>query len=78
MGLADWVIQKQTLEVVLLETAEAWEQGGCTGEEVRESIGAVDGAFLERMLLICMDLPTGYLLLKCPPGGTPPSTPLLP
>ena len=32
--------------------------------EVREIIGAVDDTFLERMILVCMDLPTGYLLLE--------------
>src|SRR5262249_61270418 len=30
----------------------------------RESIGAVDETFLERMMLVCMDLRTGYLLLE--------------
>jgi hypothetical protein len=54
----------QTLEAALLETAEAWEQDGCTGDEGREIIGAVDETFLERMMLVCMDLPTGYLLLE--------------
>ena len=32
--------------------------------EVREIIGAVDETFLERMILVCMDLATGYLLLE--------------
>jgi hypothetical protein len=54
----------QTLETALLETAEAWEQDGCAGGEVREIIGAVDETFLERMMLVCLDLSTGYLLLE--------------
>jgi Family of unknown function (DUF6399)/IclR helix-turn-helix domain len=54
----------QTLEVALLETAEAWEQAGCAGGEGREIIGAVDATFLERMMLVCLDLSTGYLLLE--------------
>src|SRR5215510_14001266 len=54
----------QTLEVALLETAEAWEQDGCAGGEGREIIGAVDETFLERMMLVCLDLSTGYLLLE--------------
>jgi hypothetical protein len=54
----------QALEAALLETAEAWEQDGCTRDEVREIIGAVDETFLERMMLVCMDLSTGYLLLS--------------
>src|SRR5215831_1745560 len=52
------------LEATLLETAGAWEQDACTGDEVREIIGAVDETFLERMMLILMDLRTGYLLLE--------------
>lgn len=54
----------QTLEAALLETAEAWEQAGCAGGERREIIGAVDETFLERMMLVCLDLPTGYLILE--------------
>ena len=34
------------------------------GGEVREIIGAVDETFLERMMLVFMDLLTGYLLLE--------------
>jgi hypothetical protein len=54
----------QTLEAALLEAAEAWEQAGCAGGEGREIIGAVDATFLERMMLVCLDLSTGYLLLE--------------
>lgn len=54
----------QALEAAVLETAEAWEKDGCTKDEVREIIGAVDETFLERMMLVCMDLKTGYLLLE--------------
>ena len=54
----------QALEAALLETAEAWEKAGGTRDEVREIIGAVDETFLERMMLVFMDLPTGYLLLE--------------
>jgi hypothetical protein len=54
----------QTLEAALLETAAAWEQEGCASGEMREIIGAVDETFLERMILVCMDLATGYLLLE--------------
>ena len=70
----------QTLEAALLETTGTWEQEGCTSGEVREVIAAVDETFLERMLLVCMDLATGYLLPHIPhpsdgdprifPGGT--------
>jgi Family of unknown function (DUF6399) len=54
----------QTLEAVLLATAAAWEQEGRARGEVREIIGAVDETFLERMILVFMDLSTGYLLLE--------------
>jgi hypothetical protein len=54
----------QTLETVLLETAATWGQDGQTPGEAREIIGAVDETFLERMLLVCMDLTTGYLLFE--------------
>jgi hypothetical protein len=54
----------QALETALLETAEAWEQDGCASGEMREIIGAVDETFLERMILVFMDLATGYLLLE--------------
>jgi hypothetical protein len=54
----------QALEAALLETAGAWEKGECAGDEVREIIGAVDETFLEQMMLVFMDLRTGYLLLE--------------
>jgi AraC-like DNA-binding protein len=54
----------QALEVVLLETAASWEQDGRVRGEVREIIGAVDETFLERMMLVFMDLATGYLVLE--------------
>jgi hypothetical protein len=54
----------QALEAALLETTAAWEQQGCARGEMREVIGAVDETFLERMLLVCMDLATSYLLLE--------------
>jgi Family of unknown function (DUF6399)/IclR helix-turn-helix domain len=54
----------QALEAALLETAMVWEQAGQAHEEVREIIGAVDETFLEQMMLVCMDLRTGYLLLE--------------
>ena len=54
----------QALEAVLLATAAAWEQDGRVHGEVREIIGAVDETFLEHMMLVFMDLSTGYLLLE--------------
>jgi hypothetical protein len=54
----------QALETALLETAAIWEQDGCASGKVHEVIGAVDETFLERMILVFMDLATGYLLLE--------------
>src|SRR5262245_23477591 len=54
----------QALEAVLLATAAAWEQDGRTHGEVREIIGAVEEPFLERLILVCMALSTGYLRLE--------------
>jgi len=52
------------LETALLETAGTWEKDACAADEVREIIGAVDETFLEQMMLVLMDLRTGYLLLE--------------
>ena len=54
----------QALEAALLETAEAWEKEGRADGEEHEIIGAVDETFFEQMILVFMDLKTGYLLLE--------------
>src|SRR4029453_1856820 len=54
----------QTLEGVLLEIAQAWEQDGTAHGEVREIIGAVDETFLEQMMLVFLDVPTRYIVLE--------------
>ena len=48
----------------IVETAHEWEQEGTITGTVRDIIGAVDETFLERMMLVCMDLPSGYLLVE--------------
>jgi len=53
----------QALEHVLLETA-GLGAGGIAAGEVRPIIGAVDETFLERMMLVFMDLVSGYLLCE--------------
>ena len=53
-----------TLERLLLETAAAWENEGIAHGEIRPVIGAVDETFLQRMMLVFMDLATGYLLVE--------------
>jgi len=53
-----------TLERILLETVAAWEQEGIAHGEIRPIIGAVDETFLQRMMLVFMDLASGYLLME--------------
>src|SRR5262250_346638 len=52
------------LERLLLDTAAAWEKDGIAHGEIRPVIGAVDETFLQRMMLVFMDLATGYLLME--------------
>src|SRR6266481_2810293 len=54
----------QALEPMLLETTAAWEREGSAAGEVRPIIGAVDATFLERMMLVFMDLVSGYVLCE--------------
>src|SRR5262249_28972748 len=54
----------QTLERIILDTAAAWEQEGIAHGEIRPIIGAVDETFLQRMMLVFMDLASGYLLME--------------
>src|SRR6267143_779415 len=52
------------LERLLLETAAVWEKEGIAHGEIRPVIGAVDETFLQRMMLVFMDLATGYWLME--------------
>ena len=54
----------QGLESTVMETATSWEQEGATSGQARQVIGAVDETFLEQMLLVFIDLPTGYIVLE--------------
>jgi Family of unknown function (DUF6399)/IclR helix-turn-helix domain len=53
-----------TLEHLLLETAATWEKEGIAHGEIRPVIGAVDETFLQHMILVFMDLATGYVLME--------------
>src|SRR5215510_10509658 len=53
-----------TLERLLLDTAAAWEQEGIAHGEIRPVIAAVDETSLQHMMLVFMDLATGYLLME--------------
>ncbi len=54
----------QALEHAIRETVQAWEHEGIAQGEVGPIIGAVDETFLERMMLVFMDLVSGYLLVE--------------
>lgn len=54
----------EVLAQAILETAQAWEREGSATGEPRPIIGAVDETFLERMMLVFMDLVSGYLLCE--------------
>lgn len=54
----------QQLEQLIVETTAAWEQDGIDHAEIRPIIGAVDETFLQRMMLVFMDLASGYLLVE--------------
>ncbi len=53
-----------TLEQAIRETTAAWEREGIAEGEVKPIIGAVDETFLSRLMLVFMDLVSGYLLLE--------------
>lgn len=53
-----------TLERIILESATVWEQAGIAHGEIRPIIGAVDETFLQRMMLVFMDLGSGYVLME--------------
>jgi hypothetical protein len=54
----------ETLETTMLETAMTWEKHEVATGGEREIIGAVDETFLEQMVLVFMDLSTGYVILE--------------
>jgi len=54
----------QALEAAILATTAAWEHDGVATGEMREIIGAVDETFLQRMMLVFMDLVSGYLVFE--------------
>jgi hypothetical protein len=54
----------QAVEVAILATTEVGEHEGVATGEMRKIIGAVDEPCLEGMMLVCMDLASGYLLFE--------------
>jgi hypothetical protein len=47
---------------LILETTEAWERESIAQGQVGPMVGAVDATFLERMMVVFMDLVSGYVL----------------
>ena len=54
----------ERLEPTIVATAAAWEQEGINHGEIRPIIGAVDETFLQRLMLVFMDLASGYLVME--------------
>ena len=54
----------QEWQQALLETGEAWEHDGVADGEACPIIGPVDETFLERMMLVFMDLVSGSLVFE--------------
>jgi DNA-binding transcriptional ArsR family regulator len=52
------------LEQAILETGAAWEHDGVAHGESRPIIGAVDETFLQHLMLVLVDLASGYLLVE--------------
>jgi hypothetical protein len=50
------------LEALILETPEAWEREGLAQGHMGPIVGSVDATFWEQMLLVFMDLRSGYVL----------------
>jgi len=54
----------EKLEHLILETTEALEREGIAKGQMGPIVGSVDETFLERMMLVFMDLVSGYILLE--------------
>ena len=50
------------LELIIIETTEGWEGEGIAEGQIGPIVGSVDETFLERMMLVFMDLVSGYVL----------------
>ena len=54
----------EQLEALILATSEAWEREGIAQGQIGPIVGSVDETFLPRMMLVLMDLMSGYVLLE--------------
>ena len=57
------VVMEQ-LELLILETTEGWEREGIAQGQIGPIVGTGDETFLQRMMLVFMDLVSGYVLLE--------------
>jgi hypothetical protein len=54
----------EKLARLILETTAAWEREGIAQGQIGPIVGSVDETFLERMMLVFMDLVSSYVLLE--------------
>jgi hypothetical protein len=54
----------QLLEQAIVETTQEWEREGIAQGQIGPIIGAVDETFLQCMMLVFMDLASGYLVFE--------------
>ena len=54
----------EQLEALILETTGAWEREGIAQGQIGPIVGTVDETFLQRLMLVFMDLISGYVLLE--------------
>jgi hypothetical protein len=52
----------EQLERLILETTEGWEREGIAQGQIGPIVGTVDATFLQRLMLVFMDLISGYVL----------------
>ncbi len=54
----------EQLESLILETTKEWEREGIAQGQIGPIVGTVDETFLQRLMLVFMDLVSGYVLLE--------------
>jgi hypothetical protein len=55
-------VVREQRELLILETTEGWEREGIAQGQIGSIVGTVDATFLQRMMLVYMDLVSGYVL----------------
>ena|SRR5439155_19324820 len=57
-----WRAMMEKLALLILATTEAWEREGIAQGQIGPIVGSVDETFVERMMVVFMDLVSGYVL----------------